>query len=121
MDYSKIARLLMRWRYSIQAKLTLTLVLVTFLTAGITGVTTAYKAFYAAYQLQDDWLIQTARFLSLRSALAEKMPLNDEDNQIYVQTNLTPPRGKYFIPFLDQLYEGFYTVKINKKEGAEVD
>lgn len=116
MDYSKIARLLMRWRYSIQAKLTLTLVLVTFLTAGITGVTTAYKAFYAAYQLQDDWLIQTARFLSLRSALAEKMPLNDEDNQIYVQTNLTPPRGKYFIPFLDQLYEGFYTVKINKKE-----
>lgn len=116
MDYSKIARLLMRWRYSIQAKLTFTLVLVTLLTASITGVSTAYKAFYAAYQLQDDWLIQTARFLSLRSALAEKIPLNDEDNQIYIQTNLTPPHGKYFIPFLDQLYEGFYTININKKE-----
>lgn len=116
MDYSKITNLLRKWRSSIQAKLTFTLVIVTLLTAGITGITTAYNAFYAAYQLQDDWLIQTARFVSLRSALAEEMPLNDDDNQIYVQTSLTPPRDKYFIPFLNQMYEGFYTIKINKKE-----
>lgn len=116
MDYSKITNLLRKWRSSIQAKLTFTLVIVTLLTAGITGITTAYNAFYAAYQLQDDWLIQTARFVSLRSALAEEMPLNDDDNQIYVQTSLTPPRDKYFIPFLNQMYEGFYTIRINKKE-----
>ncbi|MFC0323248.1 sensor histidine kinase [Gallibacterium melopsittaci] len=116
MDYSKISRLLRKWRSSIQAKLTFTLVIVTFITVVITGITTAYNAFYAAYQLQDDWLIQTARFVSLRGALAEELPLHDDDNQIYVQTSLTPPRDKYFIPFLNQMYEGFYTIRINKKE-----
>ncbi|MFC0308116.1 sensor histidine kinase [Gallibacterium trehalosifermentans] len=116
MDYSKISRLLRKWRSSIQAKLTFTLVIVTFITVVITGITTAHNAFYAAYQLQDDWLIQTARFVSLRGTLSEQIPLNDDDNKIYVQTSLTPTHNKYFIPFLNQMYEGFYTIRINKKE-----
>lgn len=118
MDYSKITKRLLRWRYSIQAKLTLTLVIVTFFTATVTAVSTAYNAFYAAYQLQDDLLIQTARFTSLRTGFSEQMPLplNDDDNQIYVQTIFTPPNDKYFIPFLYQMREGFHTVKIHKKE-----
>jgi len=118
LDYSKITKRLLRWRYSIQAKLTLTLVIVTFFTATVTAVSTAYNAFYAAYQLQDDLLIQTARFTSLRTGFSEKtpLPLNDDDNQIYVQTIFTPPNDKYFIPFLYQMREGFHTVKIHKKE-----